>query len=219
VNAFLRTKKGMIVAGIAGLAAVLAAGWLLVVSPERKQADDLAAQVVASEAELAQKRAELARPSAAVRVKADDLFRLSKALPSQVDSAGVLLDLDRVAKQNGLTFWAVTPVQAVPTTDVLQQPYDVVLEGRFTSVSKFLREIRKLVAVKGGRLAVQGRLYTVDQLKLEEPQGGETFPIVRATVRVNAFSFTPAVPTTPGTTDTTTTTTTDTGTVAAGATP
>lgn len=218
MNAFLRTKKGMIVAGIAGLAAVLAAGWFLVVSPERKQANDLAVQVQASEAEYAQKKAELARPSAAVRVKADDLFRLSKALPTQVDSAGVILDLDRVAKSNGLTFWAVTPVQAVPTADVLQQPYDVVLEGRFTNVSKFLGQVRKLVAVKGGRLAVQGRLYTVDQLKLEEPQGGATFPIVRATVRVNAFSFTPVVPV-PGATDTTTTTTTDTGTVAAGATP
>jgi Tfp pilus assembly protein PilO len=219
VNAFLRTKKGMIVAGIAGLAAVLAAGWFLVVAPERKQADDLAAQVAASQAELAQKRAELARPSAAVRVKADDLFRLSKALPTQVDTAGVLLDVDRVAKTNGLTVWGVTPVQAVPLTDVLQQPYDVVVEGRFTDVSRFLREIRKLVAVKGGRLAVHGRLYTVDQLKLEEPQSGSTFPVVRATVRVNAFGFVPTVPVPPGTTDTTTTTTTETGTVAAGATP
>lgn len=218
MNAFLRTKKGMIVAGIAGLAAVLAAGWFLVVAPERKQADELALQVSASQAELAQKKAELARPSAAVRVKADDLFRLSKALPTQVDSAGVILDLDRVAKSNGLTFWSVTPVQAVPTADVLQQPYDVVLEGRFTNVSRFLGQVRKLVAVKGGRLAVQGRLYTVDQLKLEEPQTGATFPIVRATVRVNAFSFTPVVPA-PGTTDSTTTTTTETGTVAAGATP
>jgi Tfp pilus assembly protein PilO len=218
VNAFLRTKKGMIVAGIAGLAAVLAAGWFLVVSPERKQADELAMQVQASQAELATKQAELRRPSAAVRVKADDLFRLSKALPSQVDSAGVILDLDRVAKANGLTFWSVTPVQAVPTADVLQQPYDVVLEGRFTKVSRFLGQVRKLVAVKGGRLAVQGRLYTVDQVKLEEPQNGATFPIVRATVRVNAFSFTPVVPA-PGTTDSTTTTTTETGTVAAGATP
>ncbi len=217
MNAFLRTKKGMIVAGAAGLAVVLAAGWFLVVAPERKQADELAVKVAASEAELAQKRAELARPSAAVRVKADDLFRLSKALPGQVDSSGVLLDLDRVAKQNKLMFWSLTPVQAVPTADVLQQPFDVVLEGRFTNVSRFLHQIRKLVAVKGGRLAVQGRLYTVDQVTLEPPQGGATFPVVRATVRVNAFSFTPTT-TAPGT-DTTQTTTTPTGTVAAGATP
>ena len=217
MNAFLRTKKGMIVAGAAGLAVVLAAGWFLVVAPERKQADELAVKVTASEAELAQKRAELARPSAAVRVKADDLFRLSKALPGQVDSAGVLLDLDRVAKQNKLMFWSLTPVQAVPTADVLQQPFDVVLEGRFTNVSKFLREIRKLVAIKGGRLAVQGRVYTVDQVTLEEAQGEATFPVVRATVRVNAFSFTPTT-TAPGT-DTTQTATTPTGTVAAGATP
>jgi Tfp pilus assembly protein PilO len=216
VNAFLHTKKGMIVAGVAGLALVLAAGWFLLVAPERKQADDLAAKVAASQSELAQKRAELARPSAAVRVKADDLFRLSKALPTQVDSAGVMLDLDRMAKRNDLQFWAISPVQAVPTNDVLQQPYDVVVEGRFTNVSTFLKQIRKLVGVQHGRLAVQGRLYTVDQVKLEQPQGGAQFPVVRATVRVNAFGFTPTTAA-PGTT--TPTTTTSTGTVAAGATP
>ena len=218
MNAFLHTKKGMLVAGAAGLVLVLAAGWFFLVSPERKQADEMAAKVAASESELAQKRAELARPSAAVRVKADDLFRLSKALPTEVDSAGVMLDLDRMAKSNKLEFWSITPVPAVPTADVLQQPYDVVLEGRFTDVSKFLRQVRKLVGVQGGRLAVQGRLYTVDQVKLAQPQGGADFPVVRATVRVNAFGFTPATAV-PGTTDTTQTTTTSTGTVAAGATP
>jgi Tfp pilus assembly protein PilO len=142
VRAFLNTKKGMIVAAVAGLAAVLAAGWLLVVSPERKQADELAAKVTASQVELAEKKAELARPSAQVRVKADDLFRLSKALPGQIDSAGVLLDLDRLAKTNKLTLWGLTPAQPLPSVDMLQQPYTVVLEGRFTNVSKFLREVR-----------------------------------------------------------------------------
>ena len=112
--------------------------------------------MTASQVELAEKRAELARPSAAVRVKADDLFRLSKALPGQIDSAGVLLDLDRVAKQNKLTFWSLTPAQPVPTTEMLQQPYDVVLEGRFANVSKFLREIRKLVGRPGRAARRQG---------------------------------------------------------------
>jgi Tfp pilus assembly protein PilO len=216
VREFLNTKKGMIVAAVAGLVAVLAAGWFLVVAPERKQANELADKVAASQVELADKRAELARPSAAVRVKADDLFRLSKALPGQIDSAGVLLDLDRVAKQNKLTLWGLTPAQPLPGTDVLQQPYSVVLEGRFANVSKFLQQVRKLVGVQSGRLAVKGRVYTVDQVTLEQPAGGDTFPIVRATVMVNAYSFAPTAPTGA---DGTQTTTTSTGTVAAGATP
>ena len=91
------------------------------------------------------------------------------------------------------------------------------LEGRFTNVSKFLREVRKLVGVQSGRLAVKGRVYTVDQVTLEQPAGGETFPVVRATVTVNAYSFAPTTPV-PGA-DGTQTTTTPTGTVAAGATP
>jgi Tfp pilus assembly protein PilO len=217
VRAFLNTKKGMIVAGVAGLAVVLAAGWFLAVAPERKQADEVAAKVVASQEELARKQAELARPSAAVRVKADDLFRLSKALPGQIDSAGVLLDLDRLAKSNELTLWGLTPAQTVTTTDMLQQPYTVVLEGRFASVSKFLGQVRKLVGVQRGRLAVKGRVYSIDNVTLEQPAGGETFPVVRATVTLNAYSYAPTTPV-PGA-DGAQTTTTSTGTVAAGATP
>ena len=101
----------------------------------------------------------------------------------------MLLDLDRLAKTNKLTLWGLTPAQPLPTVDMLQQPYTVVLEGRFASVSKFLREVRKLVGIQRGRLAVKGRVYTVDQVTLEQPAGGDTFPVVRATVTVNAYSF------------------------------
>jgi len=217
VNGLLQSKKGIVGAGAAGLVAVLAAGWFLAVAPKRQEATDLAVSVTSAQEELARKRAELARPSVAVRVKANDLYRLSKALPGQVDPAGVILDLDRIAKRNGLTFWSLSPQRPLATTGALQQPFDVELEGRFTDVSRFLRDIRKLVAVKGGRLAVNGRVYAIDKLALDEPTSGKKFPIVTASVTVNAFSFTPVAPTADGAT--TTTTTTSTGSVAAGVTP
>ncbi len=217
MNGLLQSKKGIVGAGAAGLVAVLAAGWFLAVAPKRQEATDLAVSVTSAQEELARKRAELARPSVAVRVKANDLYRLSKALPGQVDPAGVILDLDRIAKRNGLTFWSLSPQRPLATTGALQQPFDVELEGRFTDVSRFLRDIRKLVAVKGGRLVVNGRVYAIDKLSLEEPTSGKKFPIVKASVTVNAYSFTPVAPTADGAT--TTTTTTSTGSVAAGATP
>jgi hypothetical protein len=207
----------MIAAGVVAFAAVLAVGWFFLVSPKRDEADDLATKVTAAQDELAQKRAELARPSASVRVKADDLYRLQKAMPGQVDQAGVILDLDRIAKQHELTFWELTPGTPVVTTGALQQPFDVVLEGRFTNVSRFLRDIRALVGIKAKRLKVHGRVYAIDKLVLEEPGSDAKFPIVRASLTVNAFSFdgATAAPVDGGTT----TTTTSTGTVAAGATP
>jgi Tfp pilus assembly protein PilO len=211
----LESKKTLLI-GAAGLVAVLVAGWFLLVSPQRSKADELQGQVKAAQDELAQKRAELARPSAAVRIKATDLFRLSKALPGATDTAGVLLDVDRLAGKHDLTFWSLTPAAPLVGTGVVQQPYGVVLEGRFGDVSRFVRDLRKLVLVKRGRLDVRGRVYTIDQVELQEPEGDKKFPVVKASLNVNAYSYTGgAVP--PG--DTSQSTTTSTGTVAAGATP
>ena len=97
-----------------------------------------------------------------------------------------------LAKQNKLTFWALTPAQPVPTTDMLQQPYDVMLEGRFGNVSKFLGDVRKLVR-RAGRAASTsaGACTRSTRSRSEQPDGGEKFPIVRATVTLNAFRFTP----------------------------
>jgi len=216
VKGLLQSKKGIVGAGALGLVCVLAAGWFLGVAPKRQEAAELAVTVTSAQEELARKRAELARPSVAVRVKANDLYRLSKALPGQVDPAGVILDVDRIAKRNGLTFWSLSPERPLPTAGALQQPFKVELEGRFTDVSRFLRDLRRLVSVKHGRLVVNGRVYAIDSLELDEPDSGAKFPIVKASVTVNAFSFAPAAPPAGGTT---TTTTTSTGTVAAGATP
>lgn len=217
MKGLLQSKKGVVAACGLGFVAVLAAGWFLAVSPKRQEASSLAVQVASAQDELARKRAELARPSVAIRVKANDLYRLSKALPGEVDPAGVILDLDRIAKRHGLTFWSLTPGRPVPNAGALQQPFSIEFEGRFTDVSQFLRDVRKLVAVKGGRLAVAGRVYAVDRLELGESSSGAKFPIVKAAITVNAFSFAGLTPSTGGAT--TTTTTASTGTVAAGVTP
>ncbi|MDH4176766.1 MAG: type 4a pilus biogenesis protein PilO [Thermoleophilia bacterium] len=217
MTSVLRTQRGMLAAGAAALALVLVAGWFLVVSPKRSRADELVGQVAAAQTELAQKRAELARPSANVRIRANDLFRLSKALPGAMDTASVILDVDRLARQHELSFFSLTPESPQGGAGFVQQPYGVVLEGRFGDVSRFLRDLRTLVKVKKGRLDARGRVYAVDRIELKEPETDKKFPVVKASLTVNAYSYAgDAVP--PGNTPETTTTST-TGTVAAGATP
>ena len=218
VRAFLNTKKGMIVAGAAGLAVVLAAGWFLVVAPGAqagrragRQGDRLAgrARREAGRARAAERRRCASRRTISSASRRRCPARSTRPACSSTSTAS----RSRTSSRSG----GSPPRSRCRPTDMLQQPYTVVLEGRFASVSKFLREVRKLVGVQGGRLAVKGRVYTVDQVTLEQPAGGETFPIVRATVTVNAYSFAPTTPV-PGA-DGTQTTTTPTGTVAAGATP
>lgn len=216
----LRRPKGLVGIGAVSLVALLAAFWFSGVNPQRSKAAELTDTAAAKQGELAERRAALAKPSAAVKIRASDLFRLSKALPDASNGASVLLDIDRLAANNKLTFLSIAPGAPVARPAVLQQPYGLVLEGRFASVSRFLSQLRSLVTVRDTHLDVRGRLYSIDQVELGEPDSDTLkFPNVKASVTVNAFSFSAPPPAAADAASDTTVSTSSTGTVAAGATP
>jgi hypothetical protein len=215
------SNKSAVLIGVAALALAVVGLWFLLVSPKRSEAANLKSEVATAQAELTQRKAELARPSAAVTVRASDVFRLAKALPEDANVAGVMLDVDRLAKAHGLTLEGFQPTAVIPVTGYYAQPLTVTVQGRFGDVSKFLSDLRRLVSVKKGRLVVFGRLYSVGEVRLGKPDGEKTYPLVRAGILLNAFGFMPGVPatTTPTTPEEDTTTPSSDGTSAAGANP
>ena len=217
MSALLRSPKGKIGVVVAGGLLVVAASWFLLISPQRSKAAELDAQISTSRAELSQRRLALAQPSANVKVKPSDLYRLTKALPNDTGMSGILLDVNRLAGRNELEFRSIAPSLPVLGTGYMQQPLAVVVQGRFGNISRFLGDLRLLVSVRKGRLDARGRLYSVSQVDMSEP-GEEKFPIVQAKVTLNAYTFSAPVPA-PGTDPSTTTDTSSSGTVAAGATP
>ena len=119
--------------------------------------------------------------------------------------------------QNRLDFRSVAPSTPVPGTGYLAQPVTVVVQGRFTDVSRFLGDLRSLVTVQTGRLDTHGRLYSVSEVDLGQADHPGVFPVVKATVTLNAYTYNPATPaTTPQLPSTSTPSSS--GTVAAGAT-
>lgn len=214
------SSKNAVVLGVAVLALAVVGLWFLVVSPKRSEAAQLAGDVTAAKTQLEQRKAELARPSAAVTVRASDVFRLAKALPQDANVAGVIVDVDRLAAGHGLTLEGFQPAAVIPVTGYYAQPITVTTEGRFGDVSKFLSDLRELVKVNKGRLVVHGRLYSVNEVRIARPEGERVFPLVRATIVLNAFGVLPAIPDTTTTAPETDSTTSSTdGTTAAGATP
>ena len=214
----LRSPKGKIGAIVAGGLLVVAASWFLLIAPQRSKAAELTAEVSSSRAELSQKRTALANPAASVTVKPSDLYRLTKALPEQTDMSGILLDVNRIAGRNQLEFRSIEPSPQVLGNGYLQQPLAVIVQGRFGNISRFLGDLRSLVSVRAGRLDARGRLYSVSKVDMSAPDDKKTFPIVQATVTLNAYVFSAPVPATPKSPSTTTDTSSS-GTVAAGATP
>jgi Tfp pilus assembly protein PilO len=214
----LHTTRGKIGLAVAGGVLLVVAAWFLIVSPQRSKASELATQIAASQDELEQRRGDLAKPAAAVTVKPSDLYRLTKALPNDTDMPSILIDVDRTARQNHLSFTSLTPSPQVLGTAYIAQPVIVVVQGRFGALSRFLGDLRRLVTVREGRLDARGRLYSISGVDITAPDAGSTFPVVKATVTLNAYSYN-STPPAPAATPSTSTDTSSSGTVAAGATP
>lgn len=216
MSAKLSNTRNMIALGLGAVVLVSVGAWLLLVGPERSKVGKLDGQISSVQQQIDERTAALRTPKADVHVRASDVFRLNRAMPDDVDMPGIILTLNRVAAGHHLEFNSITPSGVVPQTGFNVQPLTIVLQGRFADVSSFLGDVRTLVNVHRRHLAATGRLFAIDGVEFAQPDvKGKTFPNVKATLTVDAFTFaggtltTPANPTPPGTP----------GTVAAGANP
>jgi Tfp pilus assembly protein PilO len=181
------SRPAIIVLVVVGLIAYLALGYLLLISPQRSKGSDLKKQVADTEAQINQYRTLSAQAKAAAPIRVADLFRLEKAMPNEVDMAGIVLELSRIAGDSGITFESITPqgVVAAPGYQVL--PVALVFDGNYFELSDFLYRLRSLVRVRTGRLASSGRLFIVDAISFAESE--KSFPRIQAALVVNAYVY------------------------------
>jgi hypothetical protein len=224
VSTLLRSKAGVVGVAVALAVLICAGGWFLLVGPKRSTAEELDGRIAGIESQIQERKALLAAPEANVKFRASDLFRLTKAMPDSAQTAGVLLEINRLAGLREIEFTSIRPDSPLPVTGYTVHPFTVTLEGRFGNISRFLGDVRRLVRVRKHRLDARGRLFAVDSVSLGKPETKKDFPNVKATVTINAFVYggtAPAVPGAEGESTTTpdqTTPPSSTGTVAAGAT-
>ena len=181
------SRPAIIVLVVVGLIAYLALGYLLLISPQRSKASDLKKQVADTEAQINQYRTLSAQAKAAAPIRVADLFRLEKAMPNEVDMAGIVLELSRIAGDTGIEFESITPqgIVAAPGYQVL--PVSLVFDGNYFELSDFLYRLRSLVRVRTGRLASSGRLFIVDAISFAESE--KSFPRIQAALVVNAYVY------------------------------
>ena len=211
-------SKGAQVALVAtGLLLDVVVGWFAVISPKRSTAADLKKQTAAVQAQIDANRSS-AFTQALPAVRSASVFRLAMAMPSQLQTPDVILQLNTMAAASGISFDQIQPgsvgASASPTS-VTTDPFateaiQVKFSGSFYNLLAFLQRMRNLVRVENGRLYTAGRLFDVSNIEFAQGQAG--WPQVQATLTINAFVPQPAAPvsstTTPGATDTTSTTTT-----------
>jgi hypothetical protein len=209
----MRNKSSApIIAGIAaGLLVYALAGYFLLISPQRGRAADLKHQIEVTQKQIDLYRASAAQAKATTPIRVADLFRLTKAMPDEVDMADLLLELSRVARESGIELDSVTPQPPAVGAGFQSMPLTLEVDGNYYELSDFLFRLRNLVRVSSGRLDAQGRLFVVDTISFSEST--KSFPRLKAGLTLHAFVYgdntVPVVapPALPSSTTTSTTTT------------
>jgi Tfp pilus assembly protein PilO len=191
---------------VVGALVVAAAGWFLLVGPKRAEAGRLQHEIDSTQAQVAAYHAASLQAKGRTPIKVADLFRLAKAMPDRADMSGVLLQLNQIAADTGITFQSIAPQTSVPISGYQAMPIQLTFEGNFYNLADFLFRLRNLVSVQHGQLSATGRLFAIDTLSFSQAQDG--FPQIAATLVVDAFVY--GTQTTATATPTTTTATTGT---------
>ena len=180
-------KPAAIALVVVCLLVVGALGYFMLISPKRSESADLATQIQATETEIQARRLAVRTTPTVEPIRAADLFRVTKAMPSKADMPGVLLELNRIARETGIQFESITPGDGADAGGYVRQPIDLIFEGNFYELSDYLYRVRTLVSVHGGRLQATGRLFTVRTLSFVESEKG--FPQIRATLGVDSYVY------------------------------
>jgi len=198
---------------------LLVLGWFLLVGPQRSTAASIARATQAEEAQIVEAEAAAHRAPAAAQkqpeIKTAALYGLAKAMPETEDMPDLLLELDQVARDAGVTVTSVTPTAATidPLNPTPYTPVPITLQctGNFFALTDLLYRLNGLVTVRDGELDATGRLFSVESVSIT--QNNKNGPLT-ANITLQAYTYgsvaaaaaapTPAT-TTSSTTDTTTT--------------
>jgi hypothetical protein len=195
-----RVPQSAVIALIAfGFLLIAAGGYFLVLGPQRSKASDLNQQIADTNSAIDAARALTVEAKKGAQIRVADLYRLTKAMPDQTDMAGIVLELNQVAQDSGITFEQISPsTTATPISGYLAIPITVEFQGNFYDLSDFLYRLRNLVDVRHGTLDATGRLFAIDEVDFAEAPPPPGFPQIRAHLVIDAFIYgTGTAPTVP----------------------
>jgi Tfp pilus assembly protein PilO len=195
-------KKQLIVGGAFAAVAIviLLGGYMFVISPKQASAARLQREAADTQSKLTLALAAARHPAPGTTNDASDLFRLSKAMPDEVDSSGAILDLVAAGKATGVTIDGLSTSDPLPATAGAYElvPVIATLHGRYGQLTNFLARVRRLVVVRHGAINARGRLFGVDSITLAPDPANST--TLKATVNFETYVYSSTVAPAPTTT-------------------
>lgn len=217
-------QRMILVTALAGVV-LIAALWLLVISPKRSESAEVRDNVAAQELRLTTAKAQLASYEQArtdypknLRV----LKRLDKAVPSRGAIAKLLRQLQKKANASNSDLRlaalkpasstapvagaakALTPGATAPGPGgVAKLPFTFTYTGEYFDLANVLKAARRAVSTRSGNIRIDGRLVTIEGLSFK--RATPDAPLITASVSGTAYIAT--VPPTPPVADPATVTT------------
>lgn len=201
----MTTRDRLALIGISTLA-VLGLVWLMLVSPERKEASSLSSQITQAHEQLAKAETEATTARAAQSRYAAayaSVVKLGKAVPPSEEVPALIYQLAQASNQKNVEFNSITAggaaggATAAPTAAgaaaagppevFTQMPFTFVFNGTFTDLYRLFRQLDQATArTASGELHVSGRLLTLQGLKLQ-PQSEKTAGQLTGTITATAY--------------------------------
>jgi Tfp pilus assembly protein PilO len=171
---------------------VVVAGLLLVILPQRSKVASLHKEFAKTQTQILSIEATRGGASS---LRASQLYELSRAMPQSDDMPGILLDLSRAAAGSSTRLMSVRPAVHVSLPDGSSAvPLQVVLDGSFAGVSRFLHNLRSAVRVVGTNAHASSRLFLADNVAISSndastASGAAPASEVTANLQLVAFDY------------------------------
>lgn len=163
--------------------ALLAGGWMLLVSPKRKEAKTVQATVVTAQSELSKAESQLADARSAQTQYSTSyaaVVNLGKAVPPSQEVASLVYQLEEASNLRDVSFNSIvsgsgsgssassTPAPTAVSAGFTQMPFTFVFSGGFFSLEHLFRQITAFTIPNGSSsgVRVSGRLLTIQSVKL-----------------------------------------------------
>src|SRR6202050_871793 len=184
------TGRDRIVVIAIAVVAALGAGWVLVVSPERKKADKVGAQVATAQSQLATAQGQLAsarQDQAQYQAAYSSIVSPGKAVPPSEEVPSLIYQLERASNQKSVDFSSIvsgasgsassaSSASATPgsaPTGFTQMPFTFVFNGSFFDLDHLFQQLDSFTQRSAaGALEVDGRLLTIQSVKLAPATNG-----------------------------------------------
>jgi Tfp pilus assembly protein PilO len=198
------------------LLAVVVGFYFFVLAPKQDKAKKLDAQVTQLRSDLQTQQAEAQKGLAARKSFPQDYHRLvvmGKAVPADDETASLIVQINRIADDSGVSFRKIdlaqststassvapTTTTGVPTETTASLlpigatigsanlpvlPYSLRFHGDYFQIADFMAGIDSLVSANKGRVQADGRLVTIDAFKIAPSEQG---PGLDADLSVTTF--------------------------------